>query len=109
MRYSHYSLAESLNICGWYLGGVIALEMTYILESMGFSKVNVYLFKAMLADNEVNYAWINELTNYQMKLEYNNVNHYVKSDNLVKYELNCHHVDILEHKDEILDIILKVR
>ncbi|MDN5907724.1 MAG: amino acid adenylation domain-containing protein, partial [Staphylococcus equorum] len=38
-----FPFVNEINLCGWSLGGQIALEIAYCLEQKGFKKINVYL------------------------------------------------------------------
>ncbi len=48
-----FPFSEEVNLCGWSLGGKIALEMACKLEQKGFKKINVYLLDTVLDDDNI--------------------------------------------------------
>ena len=46
----NFKLIDKINLCGWSLGGQIALEMAYILEQKGFMNITVYLLDTFIQD-----------------------------------------------------------
>ena len=40
----------AINLCGWSLGGKIALEMGYILEQRGFTDITIHLLDTIILD-----------------------------------------------------------
>tara|TARA_R110002167_G_scaffold356863_1_gene572062 strand:- start:428 stop:4072 length:3645 start_codon:yes stop_codon:yes gene_type:complete len=49
-----FNINSEVNLCGWSLGGQIALEMAYILEKKGFLNINVYLLDTVIQDEYLN-------------------------------------------------------
>ncbi len=67
-----FSFSTDIYLCGWSLGGQIALEMAYHLEQKGFKKIKVYLLDTILHDDEnlqclMSKLDINELKSYRKK------------------------------------------
>ena len=46
----NFKLTDEINLCGWSLGGHIALEMAYILEQKSFENINLYLLDTVIKD-----------------------------------------------------------
>ncbi|MBC8756557.1 amino acid adenylation domain-containing protein [Kordia sp. YSTF-M3] len=46
-------VAHPINLCGWSLGGHIALEMGYILEQRGFRNINIYILDTLIWDTHL--------------------------------------------------------
>ncbi|MEM9243697.1 MAG: AMP-binding protein, partial [Pseudomonadota bacterium] len=44
-------ISDKIILCGWSLGGQIALEMGYILEQQGFRRIEIFLFDTIIKDN----------------------------------------------------------
>ena len=73
----YYTFDEQINLIGWSLGGLIALEMATILEAMGYKKINLYLLDTIIYDKyllqmyEANAAKIkNQVKNYISRHKY---------------------------------------
>ncbi|MDR3502816.1 MAG: amino acid adenylation domain-containing protein [Legionella sp.] len=47
-----FPFSQEIFLCGWSLGGQIALEMAYKLEQKGFNKINVFLLDTVLYYDE---------------------------------------------------------
>lgn len=50
-------VTEPVSLCGWSLGGKIALEIAYWLERRGYKSINVYLLDTVLFDTNENDIW----------------------------------------------------
>ena len=48
-----FPVSNEINLCGWSLGGQIALEIAYKLEQRGFKKIKVYLLDTVLNDEHL--------------------------------------------------------
>ncbi len=42
--------ADKINLCGWSLGGQLALEIGYVLEQKGLININIYLLDTVIQD-----------------------------------------------------------
>ena len=49
-----FPFSGDVHLCGWSLGGQIALEIAYLLEQRGFKKIQVCLLDTILNDNYLN-------------------------------------------------------
>jgi amino acid adenylation domain-containing protein len=51
---AHTSIHEPIHLLGWSLGGQLALEMTYLLESRGAKDINVFLLDSVMNSDPLN-------------------------------------------------------
>lgn len=50
---SNFQPEDKINLCGWSLGGQIALEMASVLEQRGFKQINVVLLDTYITDDQL--------------------------------------------------------
>ena len=64
----NYPFVGQIILCGWSLGGLIALEMAYQLEQQGFETIDIYLLDTRINDE---YQWIltNSISHEKPELE----------------------------------------
>jgi amino acid adenylation domain-containing protein/non-ribosomal peptide synthase protein (TIGR01720 family) len=60
---------DTYHLLGWSLGGLISLEMAYILEERGDTKIRLYLLDSVLSDKSLDY-FKNTLNFEDLKTEY---------------------------------------
>lgn len=64
-----YFQNTAINLLGWSLGGMIALQMAYILENSGFMNINVYLLDTIINDGNKQFIELKKKANCEyMKL-----------------------------------------
>jgi acyl carrier protein len=51
---AHTSMDESIHLLGWSLGGQLALEMAYLLESRGAKNIKVFLLDSIMNSEPLN-------------------------------------------------------
>jgi acyl carrier protein len=78
---------QDVYLCGWSLGGQIALEMAYQLEQKGFHKIKIYLLDTILFNDE-------EFQNLVDDLDIESLNLYRKKK-LFNQKIEAHYIEII--------------
>ncbi len=103
------SISDEINILGWSLGGVIALEIASILESKGFKKINIFLLDTFINNGDPKLIELkNELLSDESYYKQTDKKHEYNSNQILPYLKSEHDITIqdisskLEHTQIIL-------